>query len=893
VTQSRAFARAAVGCAALVVGFFLLLLLPQEQFEVNVAVQLTELLIAVAASVACAQAARVQQRRGLRNAWHCLSGAALSWGLGELAWAWYDLVLGVETPFPSWADLGFLGFYPLAVFGLVLLVRSPSSVTRRVRGPVEGLLVASAMFLIGWATVLQPIVRESTPDTFGHLLSLGYVLADIVALSLALFALTRTAPAHRGVVALLCAGIAGLAVSDTAFAYFTALGTYGDGHLLDVGWVAAFALLLLAAVRARTTPVDGSSGLPPSGGLLLPLLIVTPAVVACVVAEVRGKPLGAVGSLVAGTLVVLLLVQLWSVVRENQQLTGYLSDQVQERTAKLSEREQHFRALTEGASDVLTLVDRQGVISYQSPSGCRLHGRTAEQVTGTPYPALLVTEDAELVERALQRALAEPGSPVSVRSRACLPDGTLTYLDTTIVNLLAEPSVSALLLSSRDITERVVLERELEHQATHDALTGLPHRVALRQRGAAVLRDGYELGVLLLDLEGFGDVNDAYGRERGDALLRVVAGIIAAEVGPHDTAARLGGDEFAVLVPGMSAFESVVLAERLHRAVTSPIHLDGLEIALGAHLGVATTAASARDIEVLLKDADVALFVAKQQDGAPFLVHGPEVQAAQADRAQLRSDLLRAVDHEELFLQYQPVIDLETGRLKGVEALVRWRHPVRGVIPPLDFIPLAEDTGIILPLGRWVLETACRSAAVWQHRVLALDDSPFSISVNVAARQLRDHSFVDDVRRVLLGTGLPASALVLEITETALLKDMAGASMRLQQLKDLGVRIAIDDFGVGYSSLSYLHQLPLDILKVDRSFVSGVIEDGAKRVLTRAVLDLAKSLGLWTIAEGVETDEQREMLRDMGCREAQGFLFARPMDGDRLDALLQQGVQQH
>jgi EAL domain-containing protein (putative c-di-GMP-specific phosphodiesterase class I) len=222
---------------------------------------------------------------------------------------------------------------------------------------------------------------------------------------------------------------------------------------------------------------------------------------------------------------------------------------------------------------------------------------------------------------------------------------------------------------------------------------------------------------------------------------------------------------------------------------------------------------------------------------------------------------------------------------------VRWRHPLRGIIAPLDFIPLAEDTGIIRSLGRWVLEAACRSAAGWQSPVLPSDAGQFNIGVNVSAQQLRDRTFIDDVQRVLLGTGLPPSALVLEITETALLKDLAGASARLQELKDLGVRIAIDDFGVGYSSLSYLHQLPLDILKVDRSFVSGVTQDGAQRILTRAVLDLANNLGLWTVAEGIETEEQRDVLLEMGCREAQGYLFGRPMDGDLLEALLEQGAQ--
>lgn len=884
--RMSAWSRALIACAATLVAFAsVLLVAPAGSLTARIVDDVGELLAASLAAWLCARAsskAQSQELPALARAWSWIAAACISWALGQLVWCGYEITLDREVPFPSGADIGFLAFYPMAALGMTAFVRSPSAVTRRLRAPVEALLTGTALSLAAWASFLQPVLRDSPLSAAAYTLSVGYVLGDLVIVALALFALARTPASHRGVLGLICTGVAGLGVSDAAFAYSSAVGTAGGGQVLDTGWLAGFLLLSLAAYRSGSKPVSPVA-LPPGGALFVPLAAVSLALIATAIGELRGLRIGGIGLGLAGLLLLLLLVLLWSVVLENRGLTHFLQDLVDQRTAELAVQERHFRALTEQGTEVVTLVDPSGRVTYQSPSGQRLHGAS---VVGMPYVGLVLPDDVSPVALALQEALSDPTGAISVQTRVCGADGTLTYLDTRISNLLGEPSVRALLLSSRDVTERVVLERELEHRATHDSLTGLPHRSVLRQRAGTALSEG-PAALLLLDCEGVGDINDGLGREAGDELLRRLAAMIVSAVRPQDTVARLGGDEFAVLVPGAGAREASALAERLRFAVTSPVMLDGTQVVLGVNLGIATTDTVEPDVDQLLRAADLALVAAKADD-LPVVVHGPKVQQAQAHRTQLRADLRGAIDGDQLFLQYQPVFDLAEGTLRGVEALVRWRHPEHGVIPPLDFIPLAEQSGQILPLGRWVLETACRAAVGWRERAMLVDGRSFSLSVNLSAKQLRDPGLVSDVRRILSGTGLPAEALVLEITETALLVDLEGACAVLTELRQLGLRVAIDDFGVGYSSLGYLHQLPLDILKVDRSFVVGVTDGGAKALLTRTVLNLAKSLGLWTVAEGIETDGQLAALKAMGCDEAQGYLFARPLDGDRLDALLGQ-----
>jgi diguanylate cyclase (GGDEF)-like protein len=437
------------------------------------------------------------------------------------------------------------------------------------------------------------------------------------------------------------------------------------------------------------------------------------------------------------------------------------------------------------------------------------------------------------------------------------------------------------------LSERQVLEDQLRHRAFHDDLTGLANRALFANRVEHALirnarRDG-SMAVLFLDLDDFKTINDTLGHTEGDMLLGMVADRLRECLRAGDTAARLGGDEFAVLLEEVdNENEALQIAERILAALRSPFVLQGREVGVGASIGISTGHHSSDGADAMLRDADVAMYIAKSRGKGRWVVFEPEMHVRILERMALRADLEKALDDGHQFhLRYHPVVDLSSGAMAGMEALVRWDHPVRGLISPVDFIPLAEETGLIVPLGRWVLEEAGRQAADWKAR----HGTGFFLTVNLSARQLSDPELIGDVARMIQTSGLAPERLILEITESVLLHDAEPTVDRLVALKALGLRLAVDDFGTGYSSLAYLRRFPVDIIKVDKSFVDHVEErEGA--ALTRAIVDMAGVLGLDTIAEGVERAGQAEQLLALGCELGQGFYYAKPMTGPEIDAFL-------
>jgi diguanylate cyclase (GGDEF)-like protein len=426
-----------------------------------------------------------------------------------------------------------------------------------------------------------------------------------------------------------------------------------------------------------------------------------------------------------------------------------------------------------------------------------------------------------------------------------------------------------------------------EEQALRDSLTRLPNRVLFQDRvGHALARSTRHPGriaVLFIDLDDFKNVNDSMGHATGDQLLRTVAERVKACLRPSDTAARLGGDEFAVLVEDLrNEDEAKTIAQRLLDSLKVPVVLRGKELNVGASIGVAFNAVG-DTVEDMLRNADVAMYSAKRELKGRFELYVPSMHAEVVDRLNVETELQRALDEDELVVHYQPLVHLDTGRLTGVEALVRWEHPTRGLLLPADFIEVAEQAGVIVPLGRWVLEQACRDAAVWKARFPGRD---FSVSVNLSPRQFLQADVVEMVRDVLAHTGLHPSALVLELTEGVMMFDSAQTISQLAGLKSLGVRLAIDDFGTGYSSLSYLRELPFDILKIDKLFIDGIAGGPSESGFARAIMRLARTLDLQTVAEGVEGASQVAELKGLQCDVGQGFFFAKPLPRDGIDALL-------
>ncbi len=460
-------------------------------------------------------------------------------------------------------------------------------------------------------------------------------------------------------------------------------------------------------------------------------------------------------------------------------------------------------------------------------------------------------------------------------------------------------SVREVTLIIEDVTERKALEDRLAYQAFHDPLTGLPNRALLLDRLEQALKrverrsDAGNVALLFTDLDNFKYVNDSLGHKAGDNLLVKVAGRIASCLRPEDTVARLGGDEFVVLLEGVTdVAEATAVAERIARELEAPFALNGQEVFVTTSTGIVLGGPG--KAEDLLRDADVAMYRSKGAGKDRHEVYEVSMRAQASERLGLEGDLRRAVERgaEEFVLRYQPEVDVETGRTVGVEALVRWRHPKRGLMSPAEFVPLAEDTGLIVLIGRRVLEEACRQARGLRGRSNGGSEGRRPIMyVNLSTRQFWEPGLVEDISQILATTGVEPGELALEITESAVMNDAAAAVVALSSLKGLGVELAIDDFGTGYSSMSYLKRFPVDHLKIDRSFVSGLgAGAGEDEVIAAGMVSLAHALGLRVIAEGVETEGQLARLREMGCEVAQGYYFSEPLDAEALEAWLAAGA---
>jgi diguanylate cyclase (GGDEF)-like protein/PAS domain S-box-containing protein len=552
------------------------------------------------------------------------------------------------------------------------------------------------------------------------------------------------------------------------------------------------------------------------------------------------------------------------------------------------ESEARFRSLVAHSSDLITVLDAGGVVTYQSPSIERVLGYRVDEVEAARFDRLLVDGDRPLLEQllAVEGGSAESEAHTiecSLRHR----DGTELLFEVQHTDLLQDEHVRGIVLNSRDISERKAFEEQLAHQAFHDPVTKLANRALFSDRVEHALmraqRGLPEIAVMFIDLDDFKTVNDSLGHAAGDEVLQEVGRRLRIAVRPTDTVARFGGDEFAVLLDGVTGSEEAAdAAARILRALDTPVEIDGKRVFPRASVGICLVGEDVETPEAadLLRNADVAMYMAKRDSKGSYRVFEPTMHERVVERLELRSDLQHALALEQLELHYQPVVRLAGRKILGVEALVRWNHPARGVIPPIQFIPVAEETGLIVPMGRWILETACREA-VRLHEQFPRDE-PLTMSVNLSVRQLQSETLVGDVRNALAITGLPASALVLEITESLMLTDTDYALQQLHDLKALGIRLAMDDFGTGYSSLSYLSRFPVDILKMDRSFVGSKDNEA----LTSAIIALGTSLSLDVVAEGIELPEQASALEVLGCELGQGYLFAKPMESKQLDEFL-------
>ena len=562
-----------------------------------------------------------------------------------------------------------------------------------------------------------------------------------------------------------------------------------------------------------------------------------------------------------------------------------------------------FRTLVQDASDVILIVGDDRRVRYATPSAVDIFG--AVTVEGERLTDLVAPVAREDVERVLDLMLslsgdgASPGYLLQIERL----DGRMAVLEVRWSDLRGDSTVGGLVLTLRDVTEQHELEEELKYRAFHDSLTGLPNRsLFAREAGAALdaaRAVGRTAGVLFVDLDDFKIVNDTMGHSVGDELLVAVAARLAAAVRSSDTAARLGGDEFALLIDDAVDAEAVdAFAERIVAAFTEPFTLSEAKVLASATVGVATSEDSG-DVDEVLRHADLALYAAKAAGKRRWRHYQPVLTSGMLRRREIQAALEDAVQSSSFTLVYQPIVALASGEIAGFESLLRWPHPRWGMMLPGQFISLAEETGLIVPLGTWVLRQALQDMARWRRELpppapAGPGDAPAAlpaphVSVNVSARQFRDPGFADSVREALRSAGLPSSALLLELTESLLLGESDRVRADLAELKDIGVRLAIDDFGTGYSSLSYLLELPIDVLKIDKTFVTGIASSWRRHALVEGIIRLARTLEVEVIAEGIESETERELLAGMGCQFGQGYLLSVPVDASAAAAMLKLG----
>jgi diguanylate cyclase (GGDEF)-like protein/PAS domain S-box-containing protein len=795
----------------------------------------------------------------LRSAWWSLTAALTLYLIGDcigfVTW------LAGHDPFPGPSDVFYCAFYlPLAGTALWLI----QAAAVRVRW--AQLSLDATIFVVGfgaffWFLVVQPAAIHANLGVLKEALSEAYLALDSFCLLLfgvLLLTGSGSSSAWR-IQLLLLTGFAAMFLGDILWSLAKVRGYYLPGGLQDVLYLTSY-LPVAAAGRAqmRAVAIPARETSRTSGALARSLPYAAMSAAFLVLIYLSRGGLGGQATPMIGVVFALTLLLMFR------------------QAVVLRMAEEHYASLVANASDVIMIIGTDGVVRFASPATTRTLGLKPEEITGKSLAELWGGEDGERLRGFLgEIARTTSGVAGPVEFRIERPPRVIEAVGS---NLSRDPAVRGLALNFRDISERKVLEEKLRQLAFHDPLTLLANRNLFRDRVEHALtraqRGEHGAAVLFLDVDNFKNINDSLGHDAGDRLLQAVAQRIVQTTRSSDTVARLGGDEFGVLLEGVrTPTEMQRVADSLIESLGTPFLLDGREVRVTASIGVAFSSVDTT-AKALLSNADLAMYHAKATGKNRHVTFQPRMQTLLHERLRLEADIGRALTKEEFFLEYQPIVDLGTRVLLGVEALVRWRHPEAGVLMPASFIHVLEECGQIAALGRWVLQQACRDVCAWRHSVAG--PSGLRLAVNISARHLQHGELVHDVLAALESSGFESGNLVIELTESTMMYNTEVNLERFHRLKALGVKLAIDDFGTGYSSLSYLHRFPIDILKIDRSFVNGLTSSDDGPDLARAVIMLGETLGLDTVAEGIELDPQVEALLALGCVAGQGFLFARP-----------------
>ncbi len=834
--------------------------------------------VALVATLAAAYGIRRWKPTPAAPWWWVAAGLGLFF-LGETA-AWG--AQAVDLPWSTlWVSVLSKAGYPVIAVGL-LRVASAQAKNEDRSAILDALVVGAAAALNFWLVIGDRFLADpfyTSAEKITMVLSLGGSVLVVVLTVRLLFSLSTHLPS----VVMLLGALTSLLVGGFLWASSAVQGAPIRDAATGLCFAAGYALLGLATCHESAgervvIEEDRAAELRPHRlVLLVAAAIVPPALIigeSVGTSEARHDLPIAATAIAVSMLVFVRMFGLTSRVRELAERRG----------------RDRFEAMVRHSQDIITVINTDGRIEYVSPAVQAQWGYAPEECLGQELQSLVSLDDSEQGRRHLDIAMQlTPAGTHEFEIRIGHRDGAARDYEVVATNLSELSDIAGTVLTLHDITDRKVLEAQLAHQAFHDSLTGLANRALFLDRVEHALlrnrRDGTDgVAVLFIDLDDFKSVNDGLGHGAGDELLVAVGERLVRCLRPGDTAARLGGDEFAILLDRPANLSSSqAVAERILEVLQLPITVGSLDITVPASIGIAL-AGTDSNTQDLVRDADIAMYTAKSngKGRAELFADGQRENATR--RLELRSRLASALDHDELRLVYQPIIDLQSNRIVSAEALLRW-HPAGGrVVAPMEFIPLAEESGLIVPIGRWVMENSVRTARTWQRA----GQDPVAVSVNVSGVQMRnDTEFVDFVRDTLVQNDLPASCLIVELTETVMMEDTHHTLKMLEQFRDLGVRISIDDFGTGFCSLSYLRRFAVDRVKIDRSFVEELGRLPTSATLASNILTLAGALGVGAVAEGVETSEQVAVLRSLSCESAQGYYFARPVDETEISAVIE------
>ncbi|MFC4472591.1 putative bifunctional diguanylate cyclase/phosphodiesterase [Streptomyces xiangluensis] len=887
---------------------------------------------AATAAVSCFLGARPDRSR-FRPAWLLFALSSAMTAAGNFVWGWYEVVLSRPIPSPSYADLFFLCFAPPAIVGLLVFAKRPVTKSGWICLALDAWLIGGSLLTLSWSLALAQAAKAGGPSVAHTALSLAYPLLDIALISMVLALHFRRSPVHRSAVNTAIGALALTVMCDALFTSPLLHNDYRSGQLLDAGWFAGSLLLAYAPwvghrqgqteseEEGHTRVVFGyvprprpgqaaplseqpaplseqpaqvplqeagpsrhPAGRPIAGSLaaLTPYLAAAVCTLGILYNVLNGRSVDRVVLITGGTVVLALVVRQGIMLLDNITLTQ-----------ELAQKENHFRSLVQGSSDVIMIATPNGILHYVSPAAAGVYGRPAEELEGTELASFIHPEDLGCVVHEVRRFLAaspfeEPTTRIECRFRS--GDGGWLNVESTV-----NRHNGGLIFNSRDVTERVRLQAQLQHNAEHDPLTDLPNRALFTRRVQQALsgRRSSDRGtaVLFIDLDGFKAVNDTIGHQAGDELLVQAARRLQDAVRQGDTAARLGGDEFAALIVGDGTRDRTArerhifeLADRLRVTLSQPYSIDGNDVRVAASIGVAFAEPGLGAGE-LLRNADLAMYRAKAAGKGRVELYAPQMQQDVVRKAELATRLRAALHDGEFALLHQPVVCLDTGRIETVVAQARWRSAQGALLTPADFLRVSEDSDRTAELGRWMLEEAIEQAAERGATGLAVP-----VAVRMGARRLLDRSMpLSSIEALLTRHGVASGALVIELAETDPQVSLDELERRLSALRRLGVRIALDGFGSGYATITALRRLPVDVLKLDRTLVEGVVESARLHKITSGLIRIAGDLGLQSVADGVDRPEQVAALRDMGCTHGQGMAFSEPLDEVRLRRALASG----